>query len=408
MRRSRLMAYALLFSLSAGAGIVTGCTRSFTLEEDGGPPRFDAGTDSALPTDTGVDTAVTLPGGECLAPAKVDLLFVVDNSNSMTDAQVSLAESLPAFLDALLVPPDDDGDGEPDYPPVDDVRIGVVTTDMGTGGFAIPTCTDSGFGDDGVLRAEGNTAIAGCPTDLPAFLPFRAPEDVRDFAQEANCALVAGTGGCGFEQPLEAALKAVTPRASTVTFAEGTRGHADGANAGFLRPDSMLGVVVVTDEEDCSVSDPEVFNPVSEIAVGDLNLRCFRYPDMIHPLERYRHGFRALRPRRPDLFTFAVIAGIPADLAGDGVTEAAALDRILEDPLMEERLDPDNPNRLAPSCSRPSGGGAAFPPPRLVGLARQLAGQSVVASICQDDWTAPMATIGRTMGRRACAEYGPD
>ena len=44
-----------------------------------------------------------------------------------------------------------------------------------------------------------------------------------DFA----CLATLGTGGCGFEQQLKAVRKALTI-------------HADGANAGFVRDDSLL------------------------------------------------------------------------------------------------------------------------------------------------------------------------
>ncbi|HEV3485648.1 MAG TPA: hypothetical protein VG106_09590, partial [Vicinamibacterales bacterium] len=55
----------------------------------------------------------------------------------------------------------------------------------------------------------------------------------------------AGTGGCGFEQQLEAVLKALSPASPTAwtaagyvapTFFAGSTGHALGANAGFVRP----------------------------------------------------------------------------------------------------------------------------------------------------------------------------
>ncbi len=166
----------------------------------------------------------------------------------------------------------------------------------------------------------------------------------------------------------------------------------------------MLGVVIVTDEEDCSALDPELFNPTSAIYSGDLNLRCFSFPGAVHPVSRYVDGFRSLRRERPDLFTLAVIAGVPPDLAPAGVTELADMDGILADPRMMEMIDPDNPTRLRPSCNVP-GRGFAFPPRRLVELARSFPEQSVVASICQSDWTDAIRTIGRTVGRRACARY---
>jgi hypothetical protein len=108
------------------------------------------------------------------------------------------------------------------------------------------------------------------------------------------CVAAMGTGGCGFTQPLEAALKAVTPTTSSITFAMGTVGHGDGVNAGFVRPDSLLVVLVLTDEDDCSALDPDLFNPSSARYTGALNLRCFMYPEAVHPMSRYEDGLFAL------------------------------------------------------------------------------------------------------------------
>ncbi len=393
------------------AVLLTACTRIILLEGDSGLRPRDASVDAVIVDgstdvgrDGGPDTGVMLPTGKCSESSQVDLLFIVDNSNSMTEEQAQLAAQLPSFVETLRNPPDSDGDGEADFPPIDDLHVGVVTSDMGTGGFLVPTCSEPNFGDDGVLRTTGNTAIMGCSATYPPFLNYTAGDDPAAFAAEVGCVAVAGTGGCGFEQQLEAALKAVTPSTSDITFAMGTTGHADGANAGFLRPASMLGVILVTDEEDCSALDPELFDPSTAVYTGDLNLRCFSYPGAVHPIDRYIDGFRALRSDRPDLFTFVAIAGVPADLAPAAVTDPDEMDAILADPRMAEEIDPEMPTRLRPSCDEP-GIGLAFPPRRLVGVARAFPGQSVVASICQRDWTVPVQTISDTVGRRACTSY---
>jgi hypothetical protein len=58
-------------------------------------------------------------------------------------------------------------------------------------------------------------------------------------------------------------------------FHGATRGHADGANAGFLRPGSTLAIVLLSDSDDCSAEDVELFDPGSAIyGSTDLNLRC--------------------------------------------------------------------------------------------------------------------------------------
>ncbi|HJL29556.1 MAG TPA: hypothetical protein RMI62_10820, partial [Polyangiaceae bacterium LLY-WYZ-15_(1-7)] len=214
----------------------------------------------------------------------VDLLFMVDNSNSMSEEQVALSNELPRLV-RVLASGDADEDGTQDFPPVRSLQIGVVSSDMGTGGFLVPTCSESSFGDDGVLRTEGNVARPGCMATYPSFLSFRPADggDPSAFASDVTCVAAMGTNGCGFEQQLESILKAVTPSTSSITFGMGTVGHADGANAGFIRDNSLLTIINVTDEDDCSAADPDLFNPSSTAYTGDLNLRCFQYPEAVHP-----------------------------------------------------------------------------------------------------------------------------
>lgn len=355
---------------------------------DGGPP-------DEPDSDAGAADAAT----DCVpVDRKLDLLFMVDNSNSMTEEQESLAAQLPRLVQVLATG-DRDGDGVEDFPAVHDLRVGVITSDMGTGGFVVPTCGESDHGDDGILRAEGNTSIAGCADTYPSFLSFGPGDDAAVFTAAARCVAQMGTGGCGFEQQLEASLKAITPSTSSLRFHAGTTGHADGANAGFLRSDSLVGLIMLTDENDCSASDPELFNPSSATYAGNLNLRCFSYPSAVHPVSRYVSGLQAA-VGDPSRLVFAAITGVPVDLVSDAST--IDYDAILADPRMQERIDPSDSNRLAPSCNVPERG-LAFPPRRIVQATRDLeaAGSGgVVQSICQADFTPALdAIIGRLADR---------
>ncbi|MBW2462701.1 MAG: hypothetical protein JRH11_13710 [Deltaproteobacteria bacterium] len=341
--------------------VVVGCTASH------GGPRGDAGGDSALPP--------------LVATDELDLLFVVDNSGSMTEEQVSLYLSFPKLFADLS-------------PLYDSIRVGFITTDMGTGGFGVPTCSEPNFGDDGVLRTTGNTAIDGCMASYPSFIEYTpASDDSASFALDAACIGVVGTGGCGIEQQLEAMLKAVTPSTQGPSgrfdgsFGMGTVGHADGINGGFLRPDADLAVVIVSEEGDCSALDPEIANPASSVYTGDYNLRCFRYPDALQPVERYTDGLLAGRdPRR---LHYLLISGVPTDAIGTGFAT------ILAHRYMQEQIDPDMPTRLRPSCNV-AGRGFAFPPRRMVELGRQLEARGAAASIqsiCQGDFVPPMHAL---------------
>ena len=328
----------------------------------------------------------------------VDLLFMMDNSGSMSQEQVAIAREIPNLV-RVLASGDINDDGEQDFPPVVSLNVGIISSDMGTGGVVVRgACErDPNFGDDGVLRNQGNVAISGCAATYdPNFLNFRPADggDPNAFAADVECLAVLGTNGCGFEQQLEAVLKAVTPSTSPITFGMGTVGHADGQNRGFLRDDSLLVVLMITDEDDCSALDPDVYNRMStRYPAPELNLRCFQYPEAVQPVERYTQGLLATRAD-PDLLIFAAITGIPEDVNPD---PAAPIDyaAILADDDMQERVNPMMPQELAPSCDRP-GTGVAFPPRRIVTLAQQLeagGANSLVQTICQDDYTGAIQGV---------------
>jgi len=343
---------------------------------------------------------------------KVDLLFMVDNSGSMSEEQASLGTELPRLV-RVLTTGDRTGDGltPDDFPPVRSLHLGVVTSDMGVAGFNVATCTRAAmFGDDGLLRAVGNTSLAGCMATYPSFLeylPGVTPQTPDDFGNEFRCVAMAGVSGCGFEQQLEAMLKAVTPATSSTSFFARTRGHGDAENAGFLRDDSVLALVLVSDEEDCSIAEgaAEIFNVSSTTYTGDLNLRCFLYKEAQYPVQRYIDGFKALRAGREDLLVFGAIIGVPLDLVSEGTPN---YDAILADPRMVEQVDTSPGStglRLVPSCNVP-GRGIAFPPRRIVEVAKGFGTYGAVESICQESFTSAidgiLTKIARTLDDELC------
>ncbi|HYD40103.1 MAG TPA: hypothetical protein VEB43_04695 [Anaeromyxobacter sp.] len=182
-------------------------------------------------------------------PAQTDLLFVVDDSRSMQEEQENLRQNLAAFVAELAA-----------SPVPNDFRIGVTTTDVhNTFGMASFFPTDVApfdqfpyavpFAQGTILAIDpgalADDALRGKPVYdqvngyvVPGARRFlgATPADVDAF--ETN--VLVGTYGSGKEEPLRATELALGARID------------DGTNAGFLRPGARLGVVMLTDEDDCS------------------------------------------------------------------------------------------------------------------------------------------------------------
>jgi hypothetical protein len=191
----------------------------------------------------------------------LDLLFLIDDSPSMSDKQANLAANFPSFLNVLSTVPG----GLPD------VHIGVATSDMGTKGSEDPMpgpaigevgnggCAGSGKG--GNLTTNGATVTGTFISDIKQSDGGRTRNYTGDLATVFSQMALVGDHGCGFEQPLEAMKAAL---------------NNNPANAGFLRPDALLAVIFVTDEDDCSLRTPALLG--SDSALGPLgSFRCTRF-----------------------------------------------------------------------------------------------------------------------------------
>lgn len=380
--RTLLLATTILSALACGGDDDDGAGG------DAGDGRTDAGRDGSVPPPP------------CRVGLPVDLVFVVDNSHSMQEEQVSLAENFPVLIEMLTNPPDADRDGEPDFPPVTDLRIGIVTSDMGVGPHtSIPSC-GTATGDDGVFVREARATegpCAGYAIEGGQRWLELDPENPEAVSEGFACLAQLGTDGCGLEQQLESSFAAITRQMA-----------AGQPNEGFFRPNSLIAFVFVTDEDDCSATDVDSFFDPSFDArerFGALGTRCAFHPGELHPINRYVQAFKNLALDRDGDVIVAGIVGAPRSFTTDPTD--VDFEALLSDPSMAFRESDTNPNQLAPACSF-GGVGEAHPARRIVEVVQEFdeTGSGLLASICQPDLRPAIASIAAIVGARLCV--GPD
>jgi hypothetical protein len=221
---------------------------------------------------------------------KIDLLFMIDNSRSMADKQAILQEAVPILLQRLITPAcfnpmtqqlSNPGPGgtcpqgtEQEFKPIDDIHIGIVTSSLGGHGSdtcsqAIPTF-DPSENDRGQLLPSvrqgipqyGNTGFLVWDPSRKHNPPGEANQAtlVQNFGTQ-----IARTGeiGCGFEASLEAWYRfLIDPDPPQEVVKQNNEAVVQRPNqtilqqrAAFLRPDSLVAVIMLTDENDCSTFD---------------------------------------------------------------------------------------------------------------------------------------------------------
>lgn len=192
---------------------------------------------------------------------KVDVLLVIDNSGSMGEEQANLATNFGPFIEKLE-------EAGADY------RIGITTTDLGgkdcSGGgggeLSLSSCLDRPHtfvfqGEDQFEVAcaancqHDGDALMIRPTPIEAFGEEVARPWIESYSGVSNlpsdistleafqCLAPQGISGCGWESPLEAMARALD-----------NMQDPERPEYGFLRPDALLAVLIVTDEVDCSLT----------------------------------------------------------------------------------------------------------------------------------------------------------
>src|SRR4051812_31056971 len=159
---------------------------------------------------------------------ELDLLFLVDDSPSMTDKQANLRRNFPALIGELRKI-------EGGFP---DVHIAVVTSDLGAGPTDVSNECKVG-GRRGVFRVDPGCGLHGDARFIVSADGERDDNFDGDIATVFSCLAAAGDRGCGYEHQLQAIRVALSEELTP-------------QNKGFLRPEATLGIVILTDEDDCS------------------------------------------------------------------------------------------------------------------------------------------------------------
>jgi hypothetical protein len=319
----------------------TGCPAGFECGGEGYcRPSGDGASCGALLEDAGVDGRAEVLRIRATPNLDLDLLFLIDDSPTMLGQQATLKSALPALFAALTSP-----QGEPL-----NLHIGVVSSDLGTQGSAVAMpgpgigvaglggC--SGVGKAGALQT-GTASLAGV---YLSDIAGPGGQRIRNFTAgslvNAVAAMVSlGEDGCGFEQQLAAVRTALSSHPS---------------NTGFLRPGAGLAVVIVSDEDDCSILDPAVLTTATATFGPLQSFRCFQFGAVCDPdaptslgpkqgckpratspyledIAPFRNFLAGLKPDPRDVM-LGVLAGPPSPIAvelrASGMIEIPAVARV--------------------------------------------------------------------------------
>lgn len=274
---------------------------------------------------------------------KIDMLLIIDNSRSMADKQSILKDAVPSMVAQLVNPKclqtDENGNVteqatqpasplqdceagfEREFEPIVDFHIGVLTSSLGghgsdactaqtepsedDHGYLINRIDTSGMSPPAATYNDGSQDLKFLVWDPNSGAPTHSPQgesDLGTLAAELG-KMVSGAGevGCGFEAQLEAWYRfLIDPVPHESVTLDGDTAELQGEDEtllnmrkNFLRPDSLLAIVMLTDENDCSIRDgsqyyfaAQIYTPGSNSAyhlpnarnacASDPNSKCCR------------------------------------------------------------------------------------------------------------------------------------
>jgi hypothetical protein len=197
-------------------------------------------------------------------PGDLDVLFMIDDSSSMTAMQQKLEQQLPLFVSAL--------EGLPTGLP--NIHVAVVSSDMGAPGDSTSSIGCTSVGDDGQFHSQPEGTCTNSTLQNGATFISNVGGVVNysgNLSDTLSCIALLGENGCGFEHQLASIARALGADGSP----------APASNAGFLRPNAQLAIIMLSNEDDCSAPQnttlyslngygQNIENPLGPIA----NYRC--------------------------------------------------------------------------------------------------------------------------------------
>jgi len=214
---------AVAFALSSAALLATSGCRTRPYDDNGNP-------DGNSTTDLGrTDTPV-------------DILIVMSSEAGTTSLRQGLRQVASSLFSELVKS--------------SNWHLGIVSADLGVGRFSTNGCTTDGD------RAKLNPTNSRCKMTLPSFLAGSGSTPTNFIGDPAqvfgDCYVGDMNDGCEYQQPWNAAIKALSPT----------------TNPGFLRAGSNLAILFVVDTEDCSVApNSDLFS--NQNMLPDGTARCF-------------------------------------------------------------------------------------------------------------------------------------
>ena len=302
----------------------------------------------------------------------LDLLFLVDNTVS-GNAERALGDDSSQLFTALAALPD----GSPS------LHIGFATSDLGTLGTDSATPAPS-LGNCAGSGLDGRLITPGATLPEPYLVISNGSQNFSGSPSDQVSAVVKGIGvaGCGFEQHLAGIARA----------------FANPANTGFRRATANLAIVVLADEDDCSVLDPSFFSP-DTATLGPLeSFRCTRWGVTCdQPLDSLGAKTNC-RPATDSPYVSDVAPFVDAVTAVEPDPYHRAVFAIVGDPspvaIEDRNIGGSDQLALGHSCSYTDSSGGlevADPAVRIAAWAAALDG--AWATVCRDDDTPTMSQL---------------